>query len=329
MVVDARVDGDLPGSVAEAVFAAVRRALPENVECDLSMDSPLDEVGLDSLARMHVLNCLEEAFGGRFSEDSLYDMSTCRDVVEYIESNGSRVPPPQASSKAPPESALPEASPVATQDKKASMTGPLAAQTYDVALFPECVAFQERLASTAAAGFENPFFRVKERVHKGMATIAGREVVSYTSFDYLGMSGDPRVMAAAKAAIDQFGTSASASRLVGGNHAILPQLDEAIAQFLGTEAAVVFPNGFATNASVLGHLFGEKDLILYDELAHNSIVQGSMLSRGQRRPFPHNDFAFLDDLLRDIRGNYRRVCVAIEGATAWMAATQICRTFST
>ena len=91
------------------------------------------------------------------------------------------------------------------------------------------------------------------------------------------------------------------------------QLDEEIARFLGTEAAVVFPSGYGTNASVLGHLFGEEDLILYDELAHNSIVQGTLLSKAQRRPFPHNDFEFLDKLLRDVRGDYRRVVVAIEG----------------
>jgi 7-keto-8-aminopelargonate synthetase-like enzyme len=63
----------------------------------------------------------------------------------------------------------------------------------------------------------------------------------------------------------------------------------------------------------LGHLFGEEDLILYDELAHNSIVQGTLLSKAQRRPFPHNDFTFLDKLLGDIRPAYRRVVVALEG----------------
>ena len=179
--------------------------------------------------------------------------------------------------------------------------------------FPECVAFQQRLAAAAAVGLENPFFRVKEHVHKATATIAGREVVSYTSFDYLGMGGDPRVIAAAKQAIDDLGMSASASRLVGGNHRLVQQLDEEIARFVGTEAAVAFPSGYGTNASVLGHLFGAEDLILYDELAHNSIVQGTLLSKAQRRPFPHNDVEFLDKLLGDVRSGYRRVVVALEG----------------
>ena len=93
----------------------------------------------------------------------------------------------------------------------------------------------------------------------------------------------------------------------------MQELDKAIADFQGTEAAAVFPSGFGTNASLLGHLFGNEDLILYDELAHNSIVQGSLLSDAGTRPFPHNNFEFLDKLLGDIRSKYRRVVVAIEG----------------
>ena len=118
---------------------------------------------------------------------------------------------------------------------------------------------------------------------------------------------------AAKAAIDQFGCSASASRMVGGNNTILDELDAELARFLGTERAVVFPCGYGTNASVFNHLFGEGDLILYDELAHNSIMQGANASKAGRRSFRHNDHEQLDSLLRDLRPQYRRVVVAIEG----------------
>ena len=100
---------------------------------------------------------------------------------------------------------------------------------------------------------------------------------------------------------------------MGGNNVVLQQLDAEIAEFLGTEAAIVFPSGYGTNASVFGHLFGSEDLILYDELAHNSIAQGRCLSKAGRRPFPHNDADFVDRLLGDIRGQYRRVVVAVEG----------------
>ena len=306
MTVGSRPREDPSGAVADAVFRHVRRVLPPGFECEITLDSSLHEIGLDSLARMDVLNCLEEGFGIRFSEDSLYDMETCRDVVEYIEAHGVGEGLPRSSVK-------PAAKPAAPVPTDRPVGKDIPDSHWDVKQFPECVAFQERLAGTAAAGLTIPFFRSKERVDKAMATIGGRQTVSYTSFDYLGLASHPRVVAAAKNALDQFGASASASRLVGGNHAIVQQLDDELAQFLGTKAAIVFPSGYGTNASIFGHLFGADDMILYDELAHNSIAQGAQLSKAHRRPFPHNDFEFLDRLLGDIRGDYRRVVVAIEG----------------
>ena len=108
-----------------------------------------------------------------------------------------------------------------------------------------------------SAGLVNPFLRSNNAVNSRIATIQGRQCISFTSFDYLGLTGHPEVVTAAKAAIDQFGCSASASRMVGGNNCILDELDRTLAEFLGTERAVVFPCGYGTNASVLSHLFGD------------------------------------------------------------------------
>ncbi len=287
-------------AIAEAVYEQVRALVPGELNTQLTLDTSLFDLGLDSLTRMEIVNRMEETFSIRFSEDSLYDLETCRDLVkciaEYMDVEVA-CPPPVSP-------------PLATTEVVQEAVSP---QVSDVVQFPECVGLQQRLAAAAAAGLESPFFRVKEQVDGSTVVIGGCQAVTYTSFDYLGMSTDPRVMAAAKEAIDRFGTSASASRLVGGDATILQELDREIAELLGTEAAAVFPSGFATNASLLGHLFGSSDLILYDELAHNSIVQGSLLSEAGKRPFPHNDYDFLDRLLRDIRGKYRRVAVAIEG----------------
>ena len=81
---------DSSGTVADAVFAQVRRLLPSGLDAGITLDSSLYEIGLDSLARMEALNGLEETFGVRFSEESLSDMETCRDLVEYIEANAVR-----------------------------------------------------------------------------------------------------------------------------------------------------------------------------------------------------------------------------------------------
>ncbi len=303
MTVGSKDSEDSTAAIAEVVIDQVRRAIPEGLDFDIAMDSSLLDVGLDSLARMGIVNRLEETFGMRFTEDALFDLETCADLVEYIEAKkttgGSGKPPKEAAS--------------VTARDKAPAEVEIRPEHYDVALFPECVALNQRVTGMEDAGFENPFFRVNQNVENSLATIDGRQVVSYASFDYLGMASDPRVMQAAKDAIDQFGTSASASRLVGGDNTLLQELDREIAQFLGTEAALVLPSGYGTNESLIAHLFGPEDLILYDELAHNSMVQGTMSSRAQRRAFPHNDAEFLDGLLRDLRSQHRRVVVAIEG----------------
>ena len=303
MAVGSKGSGNSTSEIAEVVFDQVRRAVPDGLDCDIALDSSLFDVGLDSLTRMEVVNRLEEKFGMRFTEDALLDMETCADLVEYIQAKKTT-----GGSGKPPEKATVTSAPV-----KVKAEVDIRPEHYDVTQFPECVALRQRVTAMEDAGLENPFFRVNQKVENSLATIDGRQVVNYASFDYLGMASDPRVMQAAKDAIDQFGTSASASRLVGGDNTLLQELDAEIAQFLGLEEALVIPSGYGTNESVIGHLFGPDDLILYDELAHNSMVQGTVSSRSQRRAFPHNDAEFLDGLLRDLRGQYRRVAIAIEG----------------
>jgi 8-amino-7-oxononanoate synthase len=159
----------------------------------------------------------------------------------------------------------------------------------------------------------NPFFQVHERVSRDTTVIGGREMINFSSYNYVGMSGDPVVSAAAKAAIDRYGTSVSASRLVSGEKGLHRDLERAIADFIGAADAIVFVGGHSTNETTVGHLFGPGDLILHDALAHNSIIQGCILSGAHRRPFPHNNWRVVEKLLADLRGDYRRVLVAIEG----------------
>ena len=301
--------------IVESVFEQVRSAAPPGMATSLTIDTELADAGLDSLARMDVVNGIEQQFKIRFDEESLYDLETIQDLVELIEFQlDPQAESAEAVNLADSVNATREA-PSIVKNTVGSASGPveIATESNDVSLFPEIVQFANRVAGMESAGVQLPFFRANESVQGASSTIMGRNVVSFTSFDYLGMAQDDQVTMASKEAIDRFGTSASASRLVGGNNTLLEDLDVELARFLGTEAASVFPSGYGTNASLFGHLFNEEDLILYDDLAHNSIVQGAKMSTAKRRAFPHNDSKFLDDLLSDIRGNYRRVVVAIEG----------------
>lgn len=162
-------------------------------------------------------------------------------------------------------------------------------------------------------GVKSPFFRVHDGVAGATTNIGGREYINFANYNYLGMASDPDVAAHAKAAIDRYGTSASASRMVAGERPVQRELEQALAALYGTDDCVAFVSGHATNVTVIGALFGHGDLILHDALAHNSIVQGAQLSGAKRLAFPHNDWAALDELLSRVRHEYRNVLVAIEG----------------
>jgi 7-keto-8-aminopelargonate synthetase-like enzyme len=114
-------------------------------------------------------------------------------------------------------------------------------------------------------------------------------------------------------AVRRWGSSCSASRLLAGEKPVHRDLELELARLLGTEDALALVNGHATNVTVIGHLLGEGDLVIHDSLAHDSIVQGCKLSGATRRPFPHNDPGALDELLTNIRHQYRRVLIIIEG----------------
>jgi 7-keto-8-aminopelargonate synthetase-like enzyme len=159
----------------------------------------------------------------------------------------------------------------------------------------------------------SPFFRVHEGVAGATTQISGQTYINFANYNYLGLSGDSAVSASAKAAIDQYGTSASASRMVAGERPVQRELECALASVYEVDDCVAFVSGHATNVTVIGCLFGPGDLIVHDSLAHNSIVQGAQLSGAKRLNFPHNDWVALDALLARVRRDYRRVLIAVEG----------------
>lgn len=159
----------------------------------------------------------------------------------------------------------------------------------------------------------DPYFRPQEGISGRSTWIEGRELSNFSGYNYLGLSGDPRVSEAAKQAIDRYGTSVSASRLVSGERPVHAELEKALARCLGVEDCVVFVSGQATNVSTIGHLFGPRDLILHDALIHNSVLQGIQLSGARRLSFGHNDWSALDKLLSSHRSQHEQVLVVIEG----------------
>ena len=182
--------------------------------------------------------------------------------------------------------------------------------------FADLPAYQDLKKQSAAAemlGIRNPFFTAHDGRAGASTRIAGRSFVNFGSYDYLGFNQHPEVAAAAKDAIDAFGTSVSASRVVAGERPLHRQLERKLAALYEVDDAVVFVSGHATNVATIGELLGPKDLIITDALIHNSVLVGAELSGAARRSFPHNDLAALRQLLADNRAQFENVLIAVEG----------------
>ncbi len=179
--------------------------------------------------------------------------------------------------------------------------------------FPEYRSFFGQFDQMEKYGLRNPFFHVNEGIVGNTVTIGGNDLISFAGYNYLGLSGDPRVSQKAQNAIDTYGTSVSASRPVSGEKPLHQELERNLASFLGTEDCIAYVGGHATNVTTIGHLFRPKDLIIYDEYSHNSILQGIALSGAQKAMFPHNDWQACAKILQELRKTAERTLIAIEG----------------
>lgn len=219
------------------------------------------------------------------------------------------------------ERKLRQAEPVAvTEEGRGSMARDIFSATEDIpdthTRFSALPGYQQiRIMNEGASrlGIQSPFFRQHEAVAGSGTVIGGRRLINFGSYNYLGFSGDPRVNAAAMVAIEQYGTSASASRITAGERPVHRELEAALASAHGVEDAVTFVSGHATNVSTIGYLFGPRDLVVHDALIHNSSLQGIALSGAARLSFPHNDWAALDELLVSQRRKFEKVLIVIEG----------------
>lgn len=162
-------------------------------------------------------------------------------------------------------------------------------------------------------GIDSPFFKTHDQVARSTTFIEGKEYINFASYNYLDLCGHPQVNQAAIEAIQRYGTSASASRMVSGERAVQQELEQGLADLYEVDDCVVFVSGHATNVTTIGYLFGPRDLILHDSLIHNSAVQGAQLSGAKRIPFPHNDWQAVDEILTQQRKDFERVLIVVEG----------------
>ncbi len=141
----------------------------------------------------------------------------------------------------------------------------------------------------------------------------GRSLVSFANYDYAGLAQDPRIKEAACNAIMTVGIGAGASRLVGGERAVHGELERELAAFLRVDDSIALVSGYMTNVSLVGHLLTKNDVILVDDLSHNSIIVGTDVSRAQVIRFAHNDLDHLESILAQVRKDANRALIIVEG----------------
>lgn len=285
-------------AVVDLVKRAVKNVAQERAKLlDLDTNVIVD-LGLDSLERLQIAHALENSVGGRFPEDILQEIETIREIAEAIEKlfGKDRI-----------------RDDLAIRDESQPEVRTVAPEDYRFDLLPEYRRLKHTKGQFALTGLPDPYFSVHQGLTRDTTVVDNRSLISFASYNYLGMSGDPEVTEAVIAATRKYGTSVSASRLVSGEKDIHRELEHEIAQWVGVEDSIVMVGGHATNESVIGHIVGQQDLILHDSLSHNSIVQGAILSGSRRRAFPHNDYAALDEALTELRKRYRRTLVILEG----------------
>ncbi len=141
----------------------------------------------------------------------------------------------------------------------------------------------------------------------------GRRLLSFSCNDYLNLSQDPAIKAAAIDALQRYGIGSGASRLVTGNHPVFAGLEGRLARLKQTQAACVFGSGYLANIGIIPALVGADDLVLVDELAHACLFAGARLSRANVMPFRHSDLAHVQALLDQHRARHARALIATDG----------------
>ncbi len=172
---------------------------------------------------------------------------------------------------------------------------------------------RERLAELHAEGLYNTIRHI-DSPQGPWLVVDGKRVLNFCSNNYLGLASDPRLVAAAKAALDRYGIGPGAVRTIAGTMTIHDELEEKLARFKGVEAAISFQAGFVANAGTIPALVGEGDVIVTDELNHASIIDGVRLSKAGRKIYRHCDVDDLAAKLAEARAEgARRILVITDG----------------
>jgi 8-amino-7-oxononanoate synthase len=172
---------------------------------------------------------------------------------------------------------------------------------------------REELLKTAREADLMPYFRTVESPAMPVVEMEGAPRIMLASNNYLGLTGDERVMQGARDALTRYGTGLTGSRLLNGTTPLHQELEREIAQWMNTDDALVFTTGHQANVGTLGTLLGPKDTVVVDSADHASILDGVLLSKAKMRPFRHNRMDKLERALQRAEQDGGGVLVVVDG----------------
>ncbi|MCE5336357.1 MAG: aminotransferase class I/II-fold pyridoxal phosphate-dependent enzyme [Desulfobacteraceae bacterium] len=309
--------GNDPERYAEEVLASLREQVARLVRINpeaVDPGKPITALGIDSLMAVELKLSVETETGTEIPVEAIFAGASIGDLAAHIawqRSAGARDPDggPLAGVLTRHESGKSD-SPWNGPAREACEVKP---ECYNFEDFPELRNLRRIFHGMGEQKVDNPYFKVYGGINRDTAEVEGGEFITFSSYNYLGLSGHPAVSQAAREAVERYGTSVSASRIASGERPLHRELERELAELIGTGDCLTFVSGHATNVTTVGHLFGSDDLILYDALIHNSGLQGCTLSGAAGQVFPHNDFHAVERVLQASRSRYRRVLILIEG----------------
>jgi glycine C-acetyltransferase len=171
---------------------------------------------------------------------------------------------------------------------------------------------QEEIQGLKEAGYYN-YIRTISSPQGAWLVIDGRRILNFCSNNYLGLANHPRLVEAAKQAIDRYGVGPGAVRVISGTNDLHIELEKRMARFKGVEAAITFQSGFQANTATIAALIGKKDVIFSDRLNHASIIDGCRLSGGKIIPYEHCDVASLEAVIQENQAKYQHAIIITDG----------------
>lgn len=280
---------DCNDPLAQEIQKGLEKLLGLRDREQLDGDVTLDHYGLDSLMKVELRNWISQAFGVTLPAHYLINSFTCSDLYNFLKNSKQRL--------------VTEAKLVPSRSSEVTS---IATPTQSVqSAFDH---LHSRLQNLKNLNLDRQPIH-HHGYHGSYLRLNKRWLINFSSNDYLGLSQEPEIKAAAIETLNNWGAGSGASRLVTGSLELHHQLEATIAEWKRSEAAVLFNSGYQANQGILSGLCQQGDQIFFDSLAHASIRDGIVLSRAKSFEFHHNDSDHLESLLQSHSGSGLKIII--------------------